>query len=352
MMNSWSLRDEILALTHRWPVIVACFLIGSLLGWGAAILWPSPYRATADLYVALDPYRAVDDRYVAAYAGDEFRNVDDYKYWQMEQLDGLAFFDDYLQETLVRLASEDPYWNSVEVPALRNQLHIYWRNAGKWRLVAQDSDAKRAAQAVMVWRDVIFEKTSVAISSAQSLFLVDLQLRAVMATQVETNLRQAELEEIQGAITLWRDHARRLQDNQPLEASERLYLSTLAARAADWNAGWQLLLESIPPPESPRQEYLPWIDRLVAAIAQANETVAARLIALEEERANLTGQWQRAYQNGRGLAATLLIERPTDTAPAVKKVRPTGLAALIGGGLGVLVFGMRVLISASRKTKA
>ena len=85
-MQEWVLRDELLAAFHRWPMIVLFSLVGTLLGLAFAYLWPASYRANVELSVELNPYRALDDQYVPEFADAEFRNIDDYKHWQMLQL--------------------------------------------------------------------------------------------------------------------------------------------------------------------------------------------------------------------------------------------------------------------------
>lgn len=151
-MTEWVLRDEIYKAAHRWPFIVLFILAGSLLGWGITYLLPSTYQASEEVSVELNAYRAPEDRYAAEYADTEFRNLDDYKHWQMSQLEVLVRSDAYLQETLNRLRKADSAWHAVEAPELRNMLKAYWRNAGRWRLTAENQDAGLARQAVQIWK--------------------------------------------------------------------------------------------------------------------------------------------------------------------------------------------------------
>ena len=90
MLTESTLRDEILHRAHFWPLPFLVFLAGCLLGWGAALLWPSPYRAETTLHVSYN-------------ADSIFRNPDDYKNWQMEELNTLVLAKGTLQETLARL---------------------------------------------------------------------------------------------------------------------------------------------------------------------------------------------------------------------------------------------------------
>ena len=50
---------------------------------------------------------------------------------------------------------------------LADMLHVYWRNAGKWRLVAEHQDAARARQMVVVWEETAVQVIDTAILQAQ-----------------------------------------------------------------------------------------------------------------------------------------------------------------------------------------
>jgi hypothetical protein len=349
IMDDWSLREAIYKASHRWPLMLAFILAGSLLGLLLAFVWPSPYRATTELYVGLDPYRAVEDQSVAAFAQTDFRNADDYKYWQMEQLNGLAFFDDYLSETLSRLRDENEYWNRIEVSELRNMLSLYWRNAGQWRLVAETTDPKHAEQAVSVWREVILDKTTRSIANSKDLFLLDLELQKIKESQERSGQRQADLATIKGTLLSWRSEVSERPPSQSLEDLERWQLWNLAARAAAPGQDWQTVLDEIPARGSSAQDYVPWIDQLLGTIDSETRTLESLIENLAERQAQITDQWEEALGNGQGLAATLQIEKPSNSLPEVHRVRRTGSAILVGGGLGFIVFALMVLADVSKR---
>jgi uncharacterized protein involved in exopolysaccharide biosynthesis len=52
--HEWELRDQVLAFTQRWPLLVLAFLLGSLLGWSYALVSPGAYRAEAGLFVGFN----------------------------------------------------------------------------------------------------------------------------------------------------------------------------------------------------------------------------------------------------------------------------------------------------------
>ena len=155
-MNTINLREEILKITHRWYLILIYLLVGALVGWGSSFIWPSPHRATLDLYVGLNAYRSPFDSYAVELSGQTFRMVDDYKNWQMEQLDELVRSDAYLDEVITRLGAQGFTWDG-STHDFRKNLDVLWRNAGVWHLVVDTKDPEFAANAVEIWGDVILE---------------------------------------------------------------------------------------------------------------------------------------------------------------------------------------------------
>lgn len=348
-LKEWSLRDEILLGTHRWPMIVVFFLAGCLIGWLVSLVWPASYQATTSLYVGLDPFRAVEDRYIAAFANVEFRNPDDYKHWQMQQLNVLAFSDAYLQGTLERLRRMDSFWDPIDVATLRRMLRTAWRNAGDWQLSARGVSADQASQAVDAWREEILEQTEGAIASAEQLYPLDLRLRAITAGESDNSERQARLERAKQALQTWEDQSANNPGDEPLEIDARWRLSMLAAQAAGFDPDWRALLEAMPPPVALAQDYRDWIDRLLVVIDQESATLEERSKELAEQRAQVTAEWEQARQLGQGLAATMTVEKTSDEAPQVDPARSTSLAALIGGLIGLITWGLYTVLKITRR---
>jgi hypothetical protein len=78
-MYSWSLSEELYRSFHQWPRISLFFVIGCLVGWLITWLLPANYRASAIVYVALNPYRTYEDANFLANVNPEYTNLDDYK---------------------------------------------------------------------------------------------------------------------------------------------------------------------------------------------------------------------------------------------------------------------------------
>lgn len=348
-MTEWVLRDEIYKAAHRWPFIVLFILAGSLLGWGITYLLPSTYQASEEVSVELNAYRAPEDRYAAEYADTEFRNLDDYKHWQMSQLEVLVRSDAYLQETLNRLRKADSAWHAVEAPELRNMLKAYWRNAGRWRLTAENRDAGLARQAVQIWKEVILEKTAAAIQSSQSLFASELRLRALSYEIQSIQERLAFFPEVLSALGDWQAAASQLPSDRPLEPVQRWRLQALAARAAGSDRDWQTLMEEMPSSAAPLSDYQPWLDQLLAALEEESKVLTERKQILDSEQAELLAQWESAIPAGQGLSATLVVDPVSSEKPQVRQLNSSSQAALVGGLLGLLAWALFVLFQITRQ---
>ena len=347
-LKQWTVRDELLVATHRWYIILAFILSGSLLAAILAYVLPSPFRATADIYVGLNDYRAAEDAYIDAFANFDFTNPDDYKHWQMSQLSLLILTDDYLGGTLSRLQAEDPYWSQVEVGSLREMLHAYWRNAGEWRLVAENSDPNHAAQAAGIWRAVIFEKTASAIANSRELFAIDLRLKEISREQIETNTRQVDLEKKKEDLAGWRETLSKLPPEEPLVVEERWHLLSLVGSAAGLNPGWGSVLENAPGESVGAAAYLPWLDQVLPAVDQELADLQNRSQALEQDHSDTMAKWEAAFEAGHGLSATLTVEAPSNEPPSVSAERPVSAALIIGGLVGLLAWGIFTLVRTSR----
>ena len=336
MTTEWSLRDEIIFQTHRWPIIVIFCLAGSLLGWGVSLTWPSPHRATKELYVGLNIYQAARDRTAAEHAGLEFLNIDDYKNWQMASLNSLIFTDSVIDETLIQLQAIDEYWSNYNQRKLARMLHAYWRNAGKWRLVAESDDAHRAAEAVTVWQDVVVRDANIAIGHSKDAMALDRQLQAVINSQAQSQARLAELSKLSNLLQIWCSDFSETAAQTP-DTNQIWTIHNYLANAFS-DEFWSLLLDEFPAQDAPQQEYFLWLDRASKYLDVETQIQQAQIDALEESKQSLITQYEAASQKSQGLSVDLLVDKITDDEPEQSIVRPTGQLMLIGSILGLIVW--------------
>jgi hypothetical protein len=347
-MSEWFLREEILAAFHRWPVIVAFVLVGSLIGIAFTFIWPSSFRASTEISVELNPYRALDDKYVAAFANAEFRNIDDYKHWQMSQLSMLVSSDDYVGETLNRLKRGDSYWQSVEIQQLREMLEVKWRNAGRWLLTAEAGSPEQAENALETWRDVILEKTNYAISRSQELFRIELAIRGLNEERAALESRRDLLQEIDKNLEVALQESRKIPPNEPFGQTERKQLFHEITQAADGNPSWQKLVDDFPADGAQTSQYITWIELARENIHQEMDAIRVTNRDLDERISAKTMEWESTLHEGQGLSATLFLEELNTEPIDAIRARSTSLAALVGAILGLLAWMFLTLFQITR----
>ena len=340
------LRDEILAGFHRWPVIVAFALAGTLLGLVFTYFWPSSYRANVELSVELNPYRVLDDQYIPEFSNAEFRNIDDYKHWQMLQLSIVVKSDPYLIETLTRLRELHPYWDSIEMHDLREMLNANWRNAGQWLLVADAENSLRAVEAVATWRDVILNLTNDSIAHSRELFNLELTLRSLNDELVKNQLQGVALEEILGSLINAFNELNNTEGDFPLSETDRVDLFTLANQIAE---GSRVIVEEFPDDGAPSSDYSTWVERAILIVERDIDSSKVANVALNEQISSVTSEWKLGINEAQGLSATLSLKKPQNKEPEVRQVRSSSLAALIGTLVGLLLWILVFLIQITRK---
>jgi hypothetical protein len=351
-MQEWSLRNEIYTALHRWPLILLYCLVGCSLGVLLALVWPTPWRATAEIYVGIEPYRWSEDENVVAYAmGTRFNYADDYKNWQMSNLNALVSMDDIRLKTLERLRASSDYWSDINRRALSDMLQVFWRNPGRWRLVAEHTDPEIAQAAASVWREVVYETVQESIKSAQDTFKLDIQLKAIQKEQVDLSTHLAKLDAILAGLSTTKTRLEDLPVSQPVDELNHWQLWSWAAGAAQYNPVWVALLNDLPPGNEKPEVSLAWLEKARLAVEEDIQITQAQIDTLAGQQAQATADYAIASQASRGLSANMQLEKTSEILPAPQAIRPTGLMALIGAIFGFLAWAILWLIRLSlRKT--
>jgi hypothetical protein len=348
-MQPWSFREEILNFSHQWWQVIVFLLVGSMLGWGAAYLWPSPYRAATHIYIGLDAYRSYADRDFAAYANQPYTNLDDYKNWQMSQLDEIIYMDDILEATLVALQQQGTGWEQVKVGELRKILQADWRSAGKWSLVSESSSPKQAVQASRAWSQVVVKRVGEAIQSAQDMLRLDIQMQAITENQVQMDMRLAELNEMKASLPGMRQAIAGMLPGQALEPLQRWQALSLITQLADFSPAWMALLAGQPGPDALPEAYLSWLDQAGAMVDSELPVLQGQMDDLEQERVSQQVEYTRQSNSSLGVSPNLVIEGISGAPTEVSILRPNGLLTLVGGILGLLAWLMTRLVQISSR---
>ncbi len=340
-MDQWSLRTEILTITHRWPIIVFFIIVGSLVGWGAARIYPSPYQAAAELYVGLDVYRWAKDQNVLRFTGGvPFNFPDDYKNWQMANLNVIILTDDVKREVLRRLRERDSYWLDVSREQLSDMMEVYWRNAGRWRIVVNNPQPQHAIQAVEIWQDVSIELIQTATFHARNTMLFDIQLQSIASQQNQTQVELAAQQELLQAFGRLQTEIAQISADQAVPVDLHSQLQTLAAASAQDTPGWSILLKELPAADSQPIHYQEWATGVQALLQEEVQISQLALNRMEIEWDQTIESFTEASQSSRGVSPTLEVEKISDSIEPAIRIRPTSTLALIGGLLGLVIWGL------------
>jgi hypothetical protein len=337
MTDEWSLRNEVLRTTHRWPIVFLFCLGGILMGWTISIFWPSPQRAAKEIYVGLDVNHALNDRNASEHAGVQFNNPDDYKNWQMTNLNVFIKMDWIVSETLSRLQKQDKYWSKVDREELSQTLNVNWRNAGVWRLVTEGDNQLQNTQAITAWHDIVLKNVQEAIEEAQKSLALDAQLSAIATTQAQTVSRLAELTQIRETMEAWLSAISQRPVEQTVSESERTQLQ-VAFASTHLMQTWKPIIDAFPAQGTQNHLYIDWLEQVIAALDQEILTLQTQIQTLEKYNQEVFAQYSDASRKSYGLSANLQVREITNDPPELYTVRPTGLLMLAGGLLGLLLW--------------
>ncbi len=329
MAREYNLREEVLAVTQRWPIPFLVFILGCLLGWGVSYLFPAPYRA--------------QELFSVAYNGDTiYRNPDDYKNWYMEQLSTLATASDVVQDSLNRLKQSDSYWEGVKVKQFTGMLGVSWRTVGVWRFMVDADRAKHAEQAIQVWGDVFIEKYHQAFKAAEEFVTLDKQLVVVNTSLTLLQMRSEDASTIQEGLKSWRAANIPSTGEVVLGDEARWQLWSMVAQVAGFDPAWKQLLDQFPNSEALPSQYAIWLDQVSISLRNEQATLPAQLTKLNAERQVIEQKYLAAAKESRGMSATLLVERASpggsDSAPKAVALRPASQMALVGGIVALIAW--------------
>jgi hypothetical protein len=338
MHNEWSIKKEIINATQRFPIFMMYCLTGCLIGWITSIFLPSPYRATKELYVGLNTQRIIHHQQASNLIDIQIINMDDYKNWQMNSLNSVIFTDSIIEETLKQLQELDTYWKDFNTETLSDDLHVYWRNAGKWRLVAENKNARYARQAVYVWQEVVLEEINLAISASHQAYELDRQLQSTTNAQTKAIEQAAVYDQLIVDLINWKEILSLLSQNQLLSDSEHDILRSLTQYDTLTGSSATVINQKFPETNSPIYKYLYWIDEFLLWLNSENNIIQHRIKSLEIERLKYAADFEKASHSSMGLSSDLVVDGINGDQINVYTIRPTSLLILIGALLGMILW--------------
>lgn len=349
MNNSWSLREELAEVSQHWYTIILFILVGALVGAGIAWIVPSPYEASSDFYVGLDVYRYLRDLNIPIRP----EGVNDYKNWQMEDLKMVILSGKTLEETLKLLQQEDPGWNEKTTSELSDMLSVYWRNAGRWRLGAENPDKKSALQAVQAWERAALKEVKYGVEQSQLVMVLDAQIQALAAEQAELEVRKAQVGSAQAALNSWLLKAGALPESELIQEDllQELLNPLLAAQINDPGKSISEVLVrwNNPPSEQDTLKTVKaWAYLASARLQSETESLGDQSSQLNDEMTRLKEHYASASKNSWGLSANLIVRSLTDEPPSVRQSRPISQMILFGAIAGLLLWLLQWMVGISR----
>jgi hypothetical protein len=350
MKRTWTLRDAAYEAFSQWPKLVLLFVVGAAVGWGVGQLVPPNYRAIAHIYVGFNPYKVYEDSRFEARANPRYSDIDDYKNYQMSQLDELMNRDETLNATLAKLRQQDSQWEKVDINQLRAMLDTEWRAAGQWGLTATDKSPEKAAQAAHAWSEVANDATQQAIGLAEQAIILDEAMGPLYKQKALAETRQGELLILQKALQEQLQSLSQAQADQPLDNGMRWRILGLTTRLATYSPTWISLLQEQPPPQAQPQEYTDWIEQLLAYIDSELSVLSQQIAGLDTRLTKMQQEYDTLYESSLGLSQNILIENTDFVEPY--KIHNPSLIMLLGGLVGGCAWLFLQLIAiANRRSK-
>ncbi len=347
MEKNWTLREELYRVFHQWPSMIAFALVGCLLGWIIAFLWPSYHRATARIYVALDPYRAYSDAAFLALSKPKFRNIDDYKNWQLSQLEYVIYLDTFMDDTLARLRQEDPYWEGISREELREMLRADWHTTGIWELNADHLQAHHASQAAAAWGQVTLEKVQAAVQAARDTFMIDQERQVVVDERIQSERRLEALVAAGISLEQLRATIPESESGGVLSPNERKHLYAQVVNIADFTPAWSGVLNAFPAEEASSDAYQDWVDSVLAAIDTELPHLEARITTLNDQQVVLQSEYDKVANASYGLSPNITFERIENLPAGI--LRPSSQFMLLGGFIGFTLWILLQVVRIARK---
>jgi hypothetical protein len=102
------------------------------------------------------------------------------------------------------------------------------------------------------------------------------------------------------------------------------------------------VLSEQPSPDAPLNEYTDWVIQALPIIDDELAYLDQRIDTLVQQQAELAKQYSLESDESRGLSPNIEIEGIKNTEPEI--VRPTSNFLLIGGVIGLLIWGLMQLV--------
>ena len=195
-------------------------------------------------------------------------------------------------------------------------------------------------QLVQAWQAAVVEQVDEATSSAVIVLDLSAQIGALAAEKASLELRAEEITGVKNALLAWRNEHQGVGGTTPLSTTARWHLQTIMASLTGLNPIVLSLIDQIPPSEAPVVAYTTWVDQMVGLLENELAVIEERYGETDTRGKELEGRLNEVIESSHELTAFLIVEPAFDNLPGVQPVRKSAQMALVGGFLGVLLWGI------------
>ncbi len=333
--QDWSLQEEFLGLIRQWHIIAALFLVGAAAGWLVGMILPGTYEARARLKVSFNS----DAIYLTP---------DDYKNWQVEELEDLALSEPVLSKTLAELQSEGgSAWSNVSIDDLLRVAAPRWRNAGAWHLTATLQDADRAASLAETWRDVLQAEATEALEHAAAFNRLDRRLNELAR---EIGRADADI----ALLALFRTDFEEWDASISDDGAGGVHVARAAVLAERINRypGLGIVIQNdFPGRDGPADTFQVWGAAVLDAVEDARKSKEEYRAGLLAHYRELEQEWLSEKAASAGLSVYLSVETPANASIQVERHYERGSLAIAGGPTAVLLWlTIQLILVAARRS--
>ena len=336
-MDEWRFQKKIIKFIKTWPVMVFVFIGSGILAGLLVYLFPPVQKATAEFYIGIDMTRVYDVSSLASYAKTEPFNIDDYKNWQLSQVDSIASSDWIADQVLVELRNQDVYWEDISNTDFINMQDIDWYDVGVWKIRIQDRDGKHALNGVEVWRDVLLKELSFLVEESEDVLEIEGRLRAGNQAITSFEIRLIELEQLNKDVNSALEEMNTMDPEAKMTGSSKEQMWDLITGYASDDLLWDKTLSDFPAPGQSISTMTEWLNEVLDRGLSEKENTLEIKGSLERDQELILEDYRREIEEAQGLSASLYIKEQVSD-PYLESYYPASVVGIIGSFVGLLVY--------------
>ena len=336
-MEDWNLRDKIILFIRNWPLLILVFVGSGIISWSIVHLFPPARSAVAEIYIGVDITRVYDVSSLATYAKTEPFNIDDYKNWQLSQVQAIAESEYLAEQVLNELKILDSDWAEISTLDFISMQGLDWYDVGVWRMRIQTQNNLNALQGVEVWREKLISELHRLILESEDVLEFEGQMRSANDAITKFEIRVYELRILRENIDLV---LKKMIDRDPelvVDEITRNELRSLFVGIANDDYVWTQVLNDFPEQDQSPLKYINWINTVKKIIDSDTEKSNLIIENLESDLVVLAEVYVREIKEAEGLSVSLYVDEQSSD-PRLESYYQDSVIGLIGSFLGLLIY--------------